>query len=123
MPRNNGGRSILRTMGSNKPLKIIIVSDDYDYLSDNTLSILKDSIGDEFAIMTLSEAREKHIPAPLTLSPGVLYFIPQEPFMIKNTEPFISDVFIKEIIKTKKTYESPYAHFDKLRRKNKRKKH
>ena len=109
-------------MESNKPHKIIIVSDDYDYLSDNTLSILKDSIGNEFTIMTLSEAREKHIPAPLTLSPGVLYFVPWEPFMIKAPETLVSDVFIEEIIKTKKTYESPYAHLDRLRRKNKRKK-
>ena len=110
-------------MESNKTYKIIIVSDDYDYLSDNTLSILKDSIGNEFTIMTLSEAREKHIPAPLTLSPGVLYLVSQEPFMIKAPEPLVSDMFIEDTVKAKKTYESPYAHLDRLRRKNKHKKH
>jgi len=112
-------------MESNKPHKIIIVSDDYDYLSNNTLSILRNSFGDEFTIMTLSEARNKNIPSPLTLERGVLYIVPQEIITIRNTKPFgdIPDVFIEEAVKTKKTYESPYAHFDKLRRKNKRKRY
>jgi len=112
-------------MESNKPHKIIIVSDDYDYISDNALSILKNSFGDEFTIMTLSEARERGIPCPLTLEIGVLYFVPAEIITIRNVRPFnsIPDVFIEDIVKAKKTYESPYAHFDKLRRKNKRKKH
>ena len=112
-------------MESNKPHKIIIVSDDYDYMSDNTLSILKNSFGDEFTIMTLSEARDKNIPCPLMLETGVLYIVPQEIITFKNTNPFgiVPDVFIEDVAKTKKTYESPYARFDKMRRKNKRKRY
>lgn len=108
-------------MEGNKPHKIIIIGDGQPVLPGDTLSLLQNNFGDEFTVITVSEARKRGVPTPLTINDGELYVAPEQTFKITRP-PQITEVRFEEYsdYKRKKSYEPEYAKFDKIRKKHKK---